>query len=101
MPNYVCLVCGHRWHSEGKPTRCGAMCGSYWITTEERYESIIKGLMDIVQGDAPLFDFFNAVVSVLKVNGITGRPLKTLQVAARLVQEAEQRQKATKNGRSA
>jgi len=60
---------------------------------EETYNNIIEELSNIVNDNTPFLDLFNAFVFILENNGITGRPLKTLQMAQRLVEEAERRKR--------
>jgi hypothetical protein len=55
---------------------------------EETYEKIVKDLADALDDKMSIPDKFNTIVQVLRANGITGRPLKTLQMVSHLVSEA-------------
>ncbi|MEM0096550.1 MAG: hypothetical protein QW660_07960 [Candidatus Bathyarchaeia archaeon] len=101
MPKYKCLECGRDLNvEEGNPgylVKCGH-CKSYWCWPIEKYEAIINGLMNVVHDNTPVLDIVRGVVGVLFANGVSGRPKKTLEIAVKLVEEAERRKKTAKRG---
>jgi hypothetical protein len=60
---------------------------------EETYERIIHRLMEVIHDDTPILDRLTALIEILRENGITGQPLKTLQMARHLVEEVEKRKR--------
>ena len=97
MPWYKCLKCGHRKYvAEGEATliQCtNYRCRSYWMMPEEAYERIVENLANVVNDGMPVLNTFSAIVEILRANGISGQPLKTLQMVHHLVKEAEERKK--------
>jgi len=68
-------------------------CRSYWMMPEEKYESIVESLTNLVNDNTPILDVFNGIIEILRHNGISGQPLKTLEMAFHLVTEAERRKR--------
>lgn len=59
---------------------------------------MISELMEVCNDNTPALDLFNGLKQVWANNGLTGRPLKTLEIAVKLVEEAERRKKTAKRG---
>ena len=98
MPYYRCLRCGHRLYvsedtSRGLIRCSNYQCRSYWMMPEETYENIVENLANIVNDNTPILDLFSGIIEILRTNGISGQPIKTLQMAYHLVQEAERRKR--------
>jgi len=60
---------------------------------EETYEEIVQNLIPLVNDNTPILDVFHGIIEILRNNGISGQPLKTLQMAFHLVEEAERRKR--------
>ena len=104
MPWVRCLKCGHRtWMSdealkEGLARCTNYKCRSYWVMEEDKYERIINNLIPKIHDNTPILDVLNALIEVLRENGIKGRPLKTLDMACHVLAEAEKRKRGEKFG---
>lgn len=81
--------CGHRWPRiiEGRARQC-PQCWTTDIIPEEDYENMVNIAVNMGENPGPLID---AAISVFNVQGLTMRPLRTLGLIKRIIEEAGSR----------
>jgi len=93
MTKWRCVKCGYVWESRAQPKRCARPCGSYWIVKDKKYRQILDNIKTQINESTPLFDRFIIAAEILRSEGITLRPLKTLQMLQRLLEDAQRFEK--------
>jgi len=86
-----CIKCGYLWRGKLKerPQRCAAGCGSYWIVKDEKYRQILGNIKTRINKFASSDNKLIVIAEVLRDEGVTSQPLKTLQTLQRLLEDAQ------------